>query len=306
LHITKNMAYGLMVLAALAWGTSGTITVLAIDEGATVNVIALYTEIFSGLMFFLVVLTLDRPSLRMKKEDLLPFFLFSTVTGALFSLAWYNCIDLTSVTTAVVLLCSYPSIVTVASIFMLGERLTLGKAIALPLTFVGCVLVSGAYDLSLIKVNALGIALGVFVAFGAAVYYIWGKKFLKKYSSNTVALYFSVMMIPTLLIITDPRESLVPTLSANAWALVFLIALIPCTIGFFMSMVALKRIEASKASIMASLEPVFAIALAVIIIAEIVEGLQYVGVALTIAGVVILRVVRHEDEDAPIEAPAKR
>lgn len=306
MHITKNMAYGLMVLAALAWGTSGTITVLAIDEGATVNVIALYTEIFSGLMFFLVVLTLDRPSLRMKKEDLLPFFLFSTVTGALFSLAWYNCIDLTSVTTAVVLLCSYPSIVTVASIFMLGERLTLGKAIALPLTFVGCVLVSGAYDLSLIKVNALGIALGVFVAFGAAVYYIWGKKFLKKYSSNTVALYFSVMMIPTLLIITDPRESLVPTLSANAWALVFLIALIPCTIGFFMSMVALKRIEASKASIMASLEPVFAIALAVIIIAEIVEGLQYVGVALTIAGVVILRVVRHEDEDAPIEAPAKR
>jgi DME family drug/metabolite transporter len=306
LHISKNTAYGLMVLAATAWATSGTLTVLAIDWGATVNVIALYSEIFSALMFFVIVLTLDRPSLRMKKEDLLPFFMFSTITGALFSLAWYNCIDLTSVTTAVILLCSYPSIVTVASIFLLGERLTLGKAIALPLTFVGCVLVSGAYDLEMIRINALGVGLGVFTAFGAAVYYLWGKKYLKKYSANTVALYFSIMMIPTLIIITDPRESLLPSLSVDAWAMVFLIGLIPCTIGFFISMVALKRIEASKASIMASLEPVVAVALAVMILAEIVEGLQYVGVALTIAGVIILRTVRHEDEDAPIEAPAKR
>jgi DME family drug/metabolite transporter len=306
MHITKNIAYTLMALAAFAWGTSGTLTVLAIDEGATVNVIALYSEIFSCLLFFTIVFTLDRPSLRMRREDLLPFFVFSTITGALFSLAWYNCIDLTSVTTAVILLCSYPSIVTLASIFVLGEKLTLGKAIALPLTFVGCVLVSGAYDLSLIRVNALGVALGVFTAFGAATYYLWGKKYLKKYSSNTVALYFSVMMVPTLIIITDPRESLLPSLSGAAWVLVFLIGLIPCTIGFFMSMVALKRIEASKASIMASLEPAMAVVLAVIVISEIVEGLQYVGVALTLVGIVMLRIVRREDKDAPVEAPAKR
>jgi drug/metabolite transporter (DMT)-like permease len=56
---------------------------------------------------------------------------------------------------------------------------------------------------------------------------------------------------------------------------------------------------------MASLEPVMAVALAVIIIAEVVEGLQYVGVALTITGVVILRIVRHKGEDAPIEELAR-
>ncbi len=305
MHISKNFAYGLMVLAALTWSTSGTLTVLAIGEGATANIIALYTEIFSALLFLFVVLAFDRPSLRMRRADLLPFFVFSTITGAFFSLAWYHCIDLTSVTTAVILLCSYPSIVTVAAIFMHGERLTLGKAVALPLTFVGCVLVSGAYDPDMIEVNAVGVGLGIFTAFGAATYYLWGKKFLKHYSANTVALYFSAMMIPTLIIITDPRESLLPSLSASAWSLVFLLGLIPCTIGFFMSMVALKRIEASKASIMASLEPVMAVALAVIIIAEIVEGLQYVGVALTIAGVVTLRVVRHKDEDTPIEELAR-
>ena len=304
--ITKKVAYALMVVAAAAWGTSGTLTVLAIDEGATANIIALYTEIFSALMFFLVIASVDRPSLRMKRRDLLPFFVFSTITGSLFSVAWYHCIDLTSVTTAVILLCSYPSIVTVASVSMHGERLTAGKALALPLTFIGCILVAEAYDLNAIRLNALGIGLGVFTAFGAAAYYLWGKRFLERYSSNTVALYFSVMMLPVLIVITDPRESLLPSLSATAWSLIFVIGLIPCTIGFFISMVALKRIEASKASIVASLEPAMAVLLAVIIVSEVLSGLQVVGVALTIGGVVLLRIVRRPEETAPVEAPPKR
>jgi DME family drug/metabolite transporter len=295
-----------MVLAALTWSTSGTLTVLAIDEGATANVIALYSEVFSVIMFFFAVLMLDRPSLMIRRSDFIPFLLFSTITGALFSVAWYHCIDLTSVTTAVILLCSYPSIVTVASIFVLGEKMTLAKAIALPTTFIGCVLVAEAYDLEAIRVNALGVALGIFTAFGAAVYYLWGKKFLRTYSPYTVALYFSMLMIPALVMLTDPRESLLPTMSTRAWSLVFLIGLIPCTVGFFISMVALKRIEASKASIVASLEPAMAVLLAVIIVAEVVSGFQIVGVVLVIAGILILRLVRHEDADAPVEAPAKR
>ncbi len=304
--ITKNVAYVLMALAALTWATSGTLTVLAIDEGATANIIALYSEIFSVAMFLSVVVALDRQSLRIRRSDFVPLLVFSTVTGALFSVAWYHCIDLTSVTTAVILLCSYPSIVTIASIFVLGERMTLAKAIALPTTFIGCILVSEAYDLEAIRVNALGVGLGIFTAFGAATYYLWGKKFLRRYSPYTVALYFSVLMLPGIIILTNPAESLVPSISPRAWLLVFLIGLIPCTVGFFISMVALKRIEASKASIVASLEPVMAVALAVIIVAEVVNGFQMVGVALVIIGIVILRMVRREDEDAPVEAPPKR
>ncbi|UCE92327.1 MAG: EamA family transporter [Methanobacteriota archaeon] len=306
MKISKNVAYVLMGLAALAWATSGTLTVLAIDEGATANVIALYSEIFSVAMFFTAILIIDRRAFMIRRADFIPFLLFSTVTGALFSVAWYHCIDLTSVTTAVVLLCSYPSIVTVASIFLLGERMTAAKAVALPTTFIGCVFVAEAYDVEAIRVNALGIALGVFTAFCAAAYYIWGKKFLKLYSPYTVALYFSGLMLPALVILTNPAKSLLPSLSPTAWLIVFLIGLIPCTVGFFISMVALKRIEASKASIVASLEPVMAVALAVIIVSEAVGGLQMVGVALVIVGILTLRLVRREDEDAPVEAPAKR
>jgi len=70
------------------------------------------------------------------------------------------------VATAVILLYLYPSIVTIASIFLLGEKLTPQKLVALPLTFIGCVLVAGAQDLGEgIPIDIIGIALGLYTAF---------------------------------------------------------------------------------------------------------------------------------------------
>lgn len=306
MEVSRNLAYALMVLAAVTWGSSGVLTVLAIDEGASVNEIALYSEVFSVVIFLIIVGSVDRSAFRIRRRDFLPLLVFSTITGSLFSVAWYSAIDLTGVTTAVILLYSYPSWVTVASIFLHGERLTRVKATALPMTFVGCILVSGAYDLDMIRLNALGVGLGLFAAAGATLYYLWVKKWLRTYSAYTIGFYFSALMIPALILITDPVHTLAPSLSPSAWSLVFLLGLIPCTIGFFASMVALKRIEASKASIIASLEPVAAVALAILIIAEAVSWPQVVGVVMVVLGVLLLRFAHKDEDDAVVEAPATR
>lgn len=304
--MSRNLAYALMVVAAMAWGSSGVLTILAIDEGATVNEIALYSEVFSVVIFAIIVGAVSPSAVRIRRRDFLPLLVFSTITGSLFSIAWYTSIDLTGVTTAVILLYSYPSIVTVASIMLHHETLTRTKAAALPITFVGCVLVAGAYDLEMMRLNAVGVGLGLFAAAGAALYYLWVKKWLRTYSAYTVGFYFSLLMVPGLILITDPVNTLAPTLSTSAWTYVFLLGLVPCTIGFFASMIALKRLEASKASIVASLEPVGAVVLAVIIIAEAVSGPQVVGVAMVVLGVLVLRFAHRDEEDAVVEAPATR
>jgi DME family drug/metabolite transporter len=306
MHVSKNLAYALMALAAVAWGSSGVLTVLAIDEGASVNEVALYSEVFSAIIFLVIIGSMEPGAIRIRRRDFLPLLVFSTITGSLFSVAWYSAIDLTGVTIAVILLYSYPSWVTVSSIFLHDEKLTSAKAIALPVTFIGCVLVSGAYDLEMIRLNALGVGLGLFAAAGATIYYIWVKRWLKVYSAYTIGFYFTVLMIPALILITDPVHTLAPRLSASAWSLVFLLGLIPCTIGFFASMVALKRLEASKASIVASLEPVAAVALAILIIAEELVWPQAVGVALVVLGVIILRFAHRDEECIIVEAPATR
>jgi len=282
-----------MALAAVMWASSGTFTVLALDAGAEVMQVTVFASVFTTLILLPAIGIFDRKSLRIRREDFLPMLAFSLITGTFFAIAWYMCIDLTGVATAVVLLYAYPSIVTIASIFLLGERLTPGKALALPLTFIGCVLVAGAGDFEEgFSFDLVGIGLGVYTAAAAAVYYIWGKKFLDRYSANTVILYMTAFSIPGIVLIANPMTILENHISADAWAFIFALGLFPGTIGFVVSMVALRYIEASRASIVASIEPVAAVAIAALVLADVITLFQGIGVGLVFVGVLLLRLTR--------------
>ena len=305
MHISKSLAYGMMAFAAVMWGTSGTLTVLAMDAGATANQVALFGTLMSAVILVGLLAIFDRTAFRIRLKDLPALTLFAVITGTLFSLAWYNAIDLTSVSTALILLYSYPSMVTVASVFLLGEKMTAAKAVALPLTFLGCVLVARAYDLEAIRLNIVGVGLGMFTAVAATVYYVWGKKLLAVYSSSTLALYMTLLMIPGLLIAVNPFEVIDSPLSMDAWLYMFLIGLLPGTLGFVVAMFALRHVEASRASMIAGIEPVSGVILAVLFISETVDLLQSLGVVLVIAAVFVLRFT--QKEEVPIvEAPATR
>lgn len=297
------MAYGLIVIAAVMWATSGTFTELALGEGASVMELTVFSVIVSSLILLPLIGVLDPRSLRIKREDFLPLLGFSLVTGTFFSLAWYYCIERTSVATAVILLYLYPSIVTIASMFVLRERLTSQKALALPMTFIGCVLVAGAQEFGNgLSFDIVGIILGVYAAIAGAVYYLWGKKFLDKYSSNTVILYMTLLSVPGLILLGNPLELVRTSLSPTAWMYIFALGFFPGTVGFVFSMLALKHIEASKASIVASIEPVAAVFIAFIVLAQKINALQSLGVALVFGGVFLLRLtLKSEKESAGAE-----
>jgi len=281
----------MMVAAAIMWSTSGTLTELALVEKATVMQITVFTYAFSSLILAPAIAIFDRKSFRIDRKDLAPFFVFSLITGAFFTVAWYACIDLTGVATAVILLYLYPSIVTIASVFFLKEKMTIQKALALPLTFVGAVLVAGAQDIeSGLAFDILGIALGIYAAVAAAVYYIWGKKFLDKYPANTVILYMNILSIPVLVLIGLPFDLGSTAITPTGWFWIFMSGLVPGTIGFVVSMMALNHLEASKASIVASIEPVAAVLIAYLVLSQTVTVLQGVGIALVFFGVVLLRI----------------
>jgi drug/metabolite transporter (DMT)-like permease len=199
----------------------------------------------------------------------------------------------------VILLYLYPSIVTIASVFLLKEQLTPQKALALPLTFVGCVLVAGAQEFDKgFSFDVVGIALGIYAAIGASVYYLWGKKFLDKYSSNTVILYMTALSIPGLVILGNPVELMKTSLSSTAWLLILALGFFPGTVAFVISMVALNHIEASKASIVASIEPVAAVCIAFVVLSQGLNTLQALGVALVFGGVVLLRLTLKRNASA--------
>lgn len=311
MKVSKNMAYGLIALAAVLWATNGIFSTLTYDEGASVMQVTVIATALTGLVLVLLIAPLDPKSLRIRREDFLPFLGFSLITGTFFALAWYACLERTGVATAVILLYLYPSIVTIASIFILREKLTAPKAVALPLTFIGCVLVAGAQEFEQgLSFDTIGILLGLFTALAGAVYYLWGKKFLDSYSANTVILYMTILSLPGLFvlgaagdILSDSPESDLFSIhiSTNGWLYLLAIAIFPGTIAFVASMVALTHLEASKASIVASVEPVAAVIIAWLVLTETINGLQALGVVLVFVGVILLRLTteRKQVEEHP-------
>ncbi len=297
----------MMAVAAISWSTSGTFTELALDEKAAVMQITVFTYVFSALILAPAILLLDRKSIRIDRNDFAPFLIFSLITGTFFAVAWYACVDLTGVATAVILLYLYPSIVTVASVFFLKEKLTSPKALALPLTFIGAVLVAGAQDIQAgLSFDPVGVLLGVFTAASGAVYYIWGKKFLDKYSANTVILYMTVLSIPVLVVIGLPFDLLSGSITTLGWVWIFLSGLIPGTIGFVVSMMALNHLEASRASIVAGIEPVAAVVIAFLVLQQTINAFQIFGVMLVFLGVVLLRLAGKEKSEKPQEVVLDR
>ena len=289
MNVSHKLAYLLMALAATMWATSGTLTELALDVGPTALQITVFSVVITTALVLVGVAVFDRKSLIIEWKDLIPLFIFSQITSTIFSLAWYYCVDYTNVAIAVILLYSYPSIVTIASVFFLSERLTPEKAIALPLTFVGCILVSGAQDAGTLDFNLIGVALGITAAVAGSVYYIWGKKFLEKYSANTVVLYMYLFSAPALIVIANPIDVVQTSFTQEAWWYIFLIGLIPGAIAPLASMLALRTIQASRASIIASIEPVVAVAVAYLVLSQTITVFQGVGVGLVFLGVVMLR-----------------
>lgn len=291
---SKNAAYALLILAVCLWGTAGTVSSIAMDEGASVTQLTAFAFVISSLVFLPLVALFDRQSLRIKRKDFPEFLMFSIAAGVFLNLAFFGAIHLTSVTLTIVLNFSYPSIVTVASFFLFGEKMSLGKILALPLTFTGCVLVALAQDLGEgISFGVLGILLGLGSACGSAAYYLWGKKLEERYSPITVVLYLFVLSAIMLVMVANPISLANASIPATAWIFIFVLALFPGIIGFATSMIALKHIEASKASIVSSIEPVIAVALAFAILSEKVTSVQLVGVALVFIGVLLLRLERN-------------
>lgn len=263
---------------------------MAYRENTSVLQVTTFAFLIGTVILFVLIAVFDRASLRIQRKDILPFVGFSLVAGVLLNLAWFGAIDETSVAITVVLNYTYPSIVTVASVFLFKEAFTAQKALALPLTFIGCVLVAGGEDLgSGLTFNWFGIALGLASGAATAVYYLWGKKFEESYSPNTVVLYLFAFSTLFLIVAADPRELARTSLSADAWFWILNVAIWSGVVGFVASLVALKHLEASKASIVASIEPVFAVAMAFALLGDSISLAQMAGVALVVLGVALLR-----------------
>lgn len=295
----------LVLLAAILWGTLGTLYKFGTSEYNLTPIGIVFWRAGMASIILWVVMGGIVPllgggwqALRIQRRDLLLFATFGLLGVTAFYILYIYAVVLVGVAVAVVLLYTAPAFVAVMSWRFLGETFTLRKTIALALTILGCAFVARAYDPALLQVNALGILCGLGSAFTYALYSILGKFSLQRgYSIATMSLYVYTIGALGLLVIAFFSNAPQPGLEIisiapelGAWILLLVLAVFATIGALYFYTAGLRHLEASAASIIATLEPVVATALAFFVVGEHIEWPQLLGGLSILAGVMLLQI----------------
>ena len=284
---TQSMAYASILLAAALWGIIGLWNRRLMAAGLSPTSIVMVRN-FGGCVLLAVIFAVkDRSVFRVQRAHLKYFFGTGIISVVLFTICYFSCQKIASLAVASILLYTAPSFVVVLSAILWKEPVTKKKLTALALTLVGCAGVCGLFAGG-VTVTLGGILMGLGSGFFYALYSIFGRYALAHYDSMTVTVWTFLFAGPASLVLLRPAELTALAEPSVALAAAGLVAF-STVLAYLFYTKGLSQVEAGKASIMASLEPVVAAMVGVLVFGEPMNAMTAAGIVCVLAGVYILR-----------------
>lgn len=273
--------YLFILSAALCWGVIGIFSSFAFSQGIEPMEVAFWRACLVWVCF--AVQAIARRETRLDKNDIPLFFVFSIFGIALFYISYLFSVQTGGAAFAAVLLYTAPAWVVLIAFFVYGEKLTWTKLLAVILVILGVFLISktGGNVSTKASIGVFAILAGLTSGFCYSLYYTMGKYFSKKYTSANLFLY--VMPVGALCIF--PFVEFVQK-NLLAWAALIAIAVVCTFFANYCYYQGLKKLEAGRASIVATLEPVVASITAYMVLGEYFTPLGYLGAFLIVVAVI--------------------
>ncbi len=271
------IGYLYMLTAAFLWGLIGPVSRLAFAHGLTPLEVAFWRAVFGGFLFGAHAFLIGR--IRVAWRDLPIMLGFGPIGVALFYSSFQLAVQAGGGAMAAVLLYTAPAWVALLSWIFLREPMGAHKLAALLLTLLGVAGVS--LQGGEVRIHLAGIMWGLVSGFTYALYYLFGKIYLQRYETPTLFAY--AMPAGAL--------SLLPLISFHrpepaAWGAIAFLTICSTYLAYLIYYAGLRRLEATRAAVVATLEPVVATVASYLIWGERFGPLGYLGAALVILGVV--------------------
>jgi len=284
----KKVAPLFVLLAGILWGIIGVFVRRLNATGFLAMDIVAIRAVTTSVMLFLFLLLFDRGKLVVKGKDIWCFVGTGIFSIVFFNFCYFQAITETSLSIAAILLYTAPAFVMVISAFLFQEKITKQKVWSLVLTFLGCVLVTGVVG-SGQRVTFRGVLFGLGAGIGYALYSIFSRFALKRgYHSLTISFYtFVFAMLGALPLSKLWKPEMVSMFGIKTVLFCLLFGLISTVLPYFVYTRGLAEMENSRASILASIEPVTATLLGVLFYREHMSLLQVMGVLLVIVAIAL-------------------
>jgi len=258
--------YLLIFIAAALWGLIGLFSRGILEAGVGPLELAFWRATLAGGMFALHALS-TRQLRVARAADLLALAGFSLLGVTLFYASYTLAMQTGGVSLASILLYSSPAFVAVAARFLLREAMTPRKLGLLALTLTGVVLVSQSGGAG-VRVSAASLFWGVTAAVSYSSYYLFGKWALARYSPVTIYAFVLPFGALGLLPLVNFTAVAFAAKSPQVWGLLVLLATLSTYAAYGLYYTGLRRTEASRAVLVASVEPVVAALLAALVFGE--------------------------------------
>ncbi len=277
--------YLLVLLAAVMWGLLGPVSKYIFEQGISPMECGFWRAALAWIFFGGQALIQGRA--RVEPRHLSAVLGFGVCGVALLFGSYQFAIKNSGAALASILLYTAPAWVALLSWRLLRESMSPVKVAAVAMTLAGVVGVSLGPDAVSLSGSAsfstLGILCGLLSGFSYALYYIFGKLFLDRYATPTLFLY----ALPVGALAMLPFVTFAPK-NLGAWAGLFTLALCSTYGAYSVYYAGLRRLEATRAAVVATLEPVVAATLAFFWWDERFGPAGYVGSALILGSVVII------------------
>lgn len=284
----KVYPYFAIAFGAGLWGLIA-IFVRELNQAGLTEMEIVTIRVLTATIFLIIIGGLKYRSQFSIELKRLPLF----IGTGIFSIVFFNyCYFLTinqmSVSIAVILLYTSPAFVTILSFIFLKERLYSKKIIAVMGTILGCVLVAGLQLEQGTSITFLGIMTGLGSGLGYALYTIFGKFALKHYQPFTVTLYTFIVATVFLLPFSGIWGKLDVLFTGHVLVYSLGLGLIPTVLAYFVYTWGLEQTESSKAAVIATVEPVVAMLVGLVVFQETLGINQFFGAVLIIASVIFM------------------
>ena len=278
-----------VLLGATFWGTLPIFSKYVYAHGSDPMTAAAWRSYLAASVFLLWFL-MDGTLRKLRLRDV-PFFLCVGVfaVGGTFIL-YMKAVETLPTAMAAMLLYTAPSFVILLNRLFRGEPITGTKLTALLCTFFGCVLVTRAYDRSSVSGTWQGLLFGLGSGFCYSLTTVLGGQRKACYSGRESA-GFMVMFSPVVfLIVAPPWRLRVPT--PPQWAGYLGLAVMGSVLAYVFYMKGLATgLDGSIASITATVEPVIATVLGMLLLGDALAPPQVAGMLIVLAGVALPHIV---------------
>ncbi len=282
-HLSRRQVVGTLYILAssLCFGSMAIFARMAYASGLdTPTLLLLRFTMAAALMWtLLLVKGMKLP----KGKGMVMLLAMGAIGYAGQSFSFFTALTLASAGLVSLLLYLYPAIVTILARIVFRHPLTWIQVSAVAVALIGSVLTIGKAG----DGKPLGIFFGILAAFIYSVYILAGSRFPKDVTPTASTTVITSAAAVTYACVVAIKGFHPPGTGAG-WLAVVAIAIICTVLAILFFFEGLERVGAVRASVMSTVEPVFTVLLAAMVLGEVITPMRVLGGALIVGAVLLL------------------